>query len=146
MQEGIDVAFPNGDKLKTARRTTAGRLLFNDIMPDNMHPFIFEMLDKKFTDKQTAGKREGVDDGGYKGNGFGKKELGAIIAECHRRNGDTRTIQLLDELKALGFQEATKAGMTVAITDMEVPEERNDHPQNDRRPCQDGSIATTSVA
>ncbi len=32
---------------------------------------------------------------------------------------------LLDELKALGFQEATKAGMTVAITDMDVPEERN---------------------
>ena len=113
LQEAIDVAFPNGDGGKTIRRTTAGRLLFTDIMPDNMHPFIYKMLDDTFAKKE------------FKGNGFGKKDLGAIIAQCHRMNGDTRTIQLLDEMKALGFQEATKAGMTVAITDMEVPEERN---------------------
>jgi len=119
LQDAIDVALPN-DLLqngkgqgKSVQRTTVGRLLFMDIMPDNMHPFIFKMLDDMFAKKQ------------YKGNGFGKKDLGAIIAQCHRLNGDTRTIQLLDELKALGFQEATKAGMTVAITDMEVPEERN---------------------
>ena len=113
LQEGLDVAFPNGDGTKTVRRTTAGRMLFTDIMPDNMHPFIYKMLDDTFAKKE------------YKGNGFGKKDLGAIIAQCHRMNGDSRTIQLLDEMKALGFQEATKAGMTVAITDMEVPEERN---------------------
>ena len=113
LQEGLDVAFPNGDGTKTVRRTTAGRMLFTDIMPDNMHPFIYKMLDDTFAKKE------------FKGNGFGKKDLGAIIAQCHRMNGDSRTIQLLDEMKALGFQEATKAGMTVAITDMEVPEERN---------------------
>ncbi len=113
VQEGIDVAFSNDDGTKTVRRTTAGRLLFNDIMPDNMHPFIYKMLDDTFAKKE------------FKGNGFGKKDLGTIIAQCHRTNGDTRTIQLLDELKTLGFTEATKAGMTVAITDMEVPEERN---------------------
>jgi len=114
LQEGIDVAFLNEDGTKTVRRTTAGRLLFNDIMPENMHPFIFKMLDDTFAKKE------------FKGNGFGKKDLGAIIAQCHRTNGDTRTIQLLDELKTLGFTEATKAGMTVAITDMEVPERRNE--------------------
>ncbi len=113
LQEGVDVAFSNGDGTKTVRRTTAGRMLFTDIMPDNMHPFIYKMLDDTFAKKD------------FKGNGFGKKDLGAIIAQCHRMNGDSRTIQLLDEMKALGFQEATKAGMTVAITDMEVPEERN---------------------
>ncbi len=113
LQDGLDVAFPNGDGTKTVRRTTAGRMLFTDIMPDNMHPFIYKMLDDTFAKKE------------FKGNGFGKKDLGAIIAQCHRMNGDSRTIQLLDEMKALGFQEATKAGMTVAITDMEVPEERN---------------------
>ena len=113
LQEGLDVAFPNGDGTKTVRRTTAGRMLFTDIMPDNMHPFIYKMLDDTFAKKE------------FKGNGFGKKDLGAIIAQCHRMNGDTRTIQLLDEMKSLGFQEATKAGMTVAITDMEVPEARN---------------------
>ncbi len=114
LQEAVDVALPNPDGSgKSVRRTTAGRLLFNEIMPENMHPFIFKMLDDTFAKKE------------FKGNGFGKKDLGTIIAQCHRMNGDTRTIQLLDELKALGFQEATKAGMTVAITDMEVPEERN---------------------
>ncbi len=113
LQEGIDVALPNGDGTKSVKRVTAGRLLFSDILPDNMHPYLYEMLDKKFSTKE------------FKGNGFGKKDLGELIAQCHRTNGDTRTIQLLDELKALGFQEATKAGMTVAITDMEVPEKRN---------------------
>jgi len=107
------LAFKGQGSYKTVKRTTVGRLLFTDIMPDNMHPFIFKMLDDMFARKA------------FKGNGFGKKDLGAIIAQCHRLNGDTRTIQLLDELKALGFQEATKAGMTVAITDMEVPEKRN---------------------
>ena len=113
LQEGIDVALQNGDGTKSVKRVTAGRLLFSDILPDNMHPYLYEMLDKKFSTKE------------FKGNGFGKKDLGELIAQCHRTNGDTRTIQLLDELKALGFQEATKAGMTVAITDMEVPEKRN---------------------
>ena len=113
LQEGIDVALPNGDGTKSVKRVTAGRLLFSDILPDNMHSYLYEMLEKKFSTKK------------FKGNGFGKKDLGELIAQCHRTNGDTRTIQLLDELKALGFQEATKAGMTVAITDMEVPEKRN---------------------
>ncbi len=113
IQEQIDVSFTDAEGVRSTRRTTAGRLLLTEILPDNMHGYMFDMLDKKFAAKE------------YKGNGFGKKDLGELIAQCHRQNGDTRTIRLLDELKALGFQEATKAGMTVAITDMEVPEERN---------------------
>ncbi len=113
LHEPLEVRYKNADGSNLMRRTTAGRILFTTIMPENMHEYIFTMLEKKDKIKQGSG------------NGLGKKELGALVAECHRRNGDERTVILLDELKALGFQEATKAGMTVAITDMDVPEERN---------------------
>ena len=114
IHEPINVRFRKEDGSATeTRQTTAGRILFTNIMPNNMHDYIFDMLARKDKVKQGSG------------NGLGKKELGTIVAECHRRNGDERTVILLDELKALGFQEATKAGMTVAITDMDVPEERN---------------------
>ena len=112
IQEPIIVRMGQGDDAR--RQTTAGRLLFLDILPENMHEFVLSMLAKKDETKRGSG------------NGLGKKDLGQMVSESHRRNGDERTVILLDELKALGFQEATKAGMTVAITDMEVPEERNE--------------------
>jgi DNA-directed RNA polymerase subunit beta' len=130
-----------------AHLTTAGRLLFSDLLPENMHDHFFKMVAKKdgqyFEEIQRRRKDEkvapipgvltvAVEDEAREarfakpgGKGLGKKDLAELIAAVHRNNGDDRTIQLLDEMKSLGFKEATKAGMTVAITDMEVPEERN---------------------
>ena len=55
LQEAIDVALPNVDGPgKTVKRTTVGRLLFTDIMPDNMHPFIFKMLDDMFDEESAS--------------------------------------------------------------------------------------------
>ncbi|MEO7718784.1 MAG: DNA-directed RNA polymerase subunit beta' [Capsulimonas sp.] len=100
MQEPIDCYLKQGDdEHRTLTRTTIGRILFSNILPTNMR---------------------------YVNKLMNKKGLGELIARCHRTNGDERTIILLDELKALGFREATKAGMTVAITDMDVPEKRNE--------------------
>ena len=98
LQEPIDVGLKQPDGSRVTERMTAGRILFSNILPENMR---------------------------YVKKTMNKKELGALVAQCHRLNGDERTIRLLDELKALGFKEATKAGMTVAITDMDVPEERD---------------------
>ncbi|BDI31303.1 DNA-directed RNA polymerase subunit beta' [Capsulimonas corticalis] len=100
LHEPIDVYLKQGDdEHRTLTRTTVGRILFSNILPTNMR---------------------------YVNKLMNKKGLGELIARCHRTNGDERTIILLDELKALGFREATKAGMTVAITDMDVPEKRNE--------------------
>jgi DNA-directed RNA polymerase subunit beta' len=98
LQEPIDVAFRQPDGMKKVQRSTVGRILFSNLLPENMR---------------------------YVKKTMNKRALGELVAQCHRLNGAERTIQLLDELKALGFQEATKAGMTVAITDMEVPEARD---------------------
>ncbi len=84
--------------IKDIRETTVGRLRFSLILPEEMR---------------------------YINAVVGKKKLGQLIDECHKLKGDDRTIRLLDDLKNMGFIEATRSGITVAMTDMEVPEERN---------------------
>ena len=81
------------------RITTVGRLRFSLILPEDMR---------------------------YVNETTGKKGLGKLISRCHQAHGDERTIRLLDDLKNMGFAEATNSGITVAMTDMEVPEERNE--------------------
>ena len=98
LHDPIDVSFRK-EGVRSTLRTTVGRIIFNNLLPQNVR-FVNELMKKK--------------------------TLGELIARVHRINGDERTIILLDELKTLGFKEATKAGMTVAITDMDVPEKRND--------------------
>ena len=55
-----------------------------------------------------------------------KKALAETIMACHRRVGIGGTIKLLDDLKDLGFKWATKYGISVAITDMDPPERREE--------------------
>ncbi|HEY8342684.1 MAG TPA: DNA-directed RNA polymerase subunit beta'', partial [Calditerricola sp.] len=55
-----------------------------------------------------------------------KKFLGTIIHEVFRRFGTTRTAEILDKIKELGFAYSTKAGITIAIADIIVPKEKKD--------------------
>ncbi|CAN5420722.1 hypothetical protein BH11ARM1_BH11ARM1_04220 [soil metagenome] len=57
---------------------------------------------------------------------LGKKALSELILTCHRRSGIAATIKLLDDIKDLGFKWATKYGLSVAITDMDPPEKREE--------------------
>jgi len=77
--------------------TTCGRILFNQILPDDM-PFVNKEL--------------------------GKSALSKVITSCYERFGHERTVQLLDDLKAFGFEEATLAGISIAIDDMSIPEKK----------------------
>ncbi|CEI74362.1 MULTISPECIES: DNA-directed RNA polymerase subunit beta' [Romboutsia] len=56
-----------------------------------------------------------------------KKSLGKIIDKCFRRHGNTRTAMMLDHIKSLGFKFSTRGGITVAVADMKIPEEKKDH-------------------
>ena len=123
VNEPIKVRFTQPDGSKLIRETSVGRILFSGLLPENMHGDFYSMVEKKDQNRVEALK---TTDRERKGTGLGKKDLGELIAKMHQKNGDERTIILLDELKALGFREATKAGMTIAITDMDVPEERNE--------------------
>lgn len=51
-----------------------------------------------------------------------KKKLGALLSEIYERFGAARTAELANALKDLGFKYATKAGVTISIDDLDVPE------------------------
>lgn len=51
-----------------------------------------------------------------------KKKLGALLAQVYEKYGTARTAELANALKDLGFHYATKAGVTISIDDLDVPE------------------------
>jgi DNA-directed RNA polymerase subunit beta' len=55
----------------------------------------------------------------------GKKQLSDIIWRCYKAVGQQRTVETLDRLKELGFRSATKAGISIGITDMIIPKEKS---------------------
>ncbi len=104
----------NGDELKElvpydqeferiVVTATPGQLLFNEVLP---YPL-------RFSDDWL--QRE-----------LDKKRLAELIMSCHRKCGMGATINLLDDIKNLGFKWATRYGLTVAITDMDPPEKREE--------------------
>jgi len=80
------------------QETTCGRILFNELLP----------LDLRYVNQK-------VD----------RKLLGNLITQCHQRHGQERTVRLLDEVKSRGFRYATVAGITIAVTDLDIPQERD---------------------
>src|SRR5712692_7974104 len=79
--------------------TTTGRVLFNQIVPSDLG-FINELLNKK--------------------------RLVQIISTAFRTVWNLRTSEFLDKLKSLGFEYATKAGLSVSTGDVVVPKEKED--------------------
>jgi DNA-directed RNA polymerase subunit beta' len=79
--------------------TTAGRVLFNEVVPRELG-FINETMDKK--------------------------RLESLVGDCYGRLGPDVTSDLLDELKNLGFQFATQAGFTVGVDDVRIPPEKHE--------------------
>ncbi len=79
--------------------TTVGRVFLNQALPEN-YGFVNDLLDKK--------------------------KIGAVISDCYKRFGQTKTVQLLDDLKDLGFKQATLAGISIGICDLVVPPEKKD--------------------
>ncbi|MDR3270386.1 MAG: DNA-directed RNA polymerase subunit beta' [Peptococcaceae bacterium] len=75
--------------------TTTGRLIFNSVIPEEV---------------------------GYINEVAGKKVLGDIVAKTYRFGGYGKTAALLDGIKSLGFKYSTRAGMTVSLADIVIPE------------------------
>ena len=92
---GRETAF--GDKDARVLETTVGRVLFNEIWPPEMG-FVNKLVDKGM--------------------------LGDLIWHCHKYSGQKRTVDVLDSLKALGFEHATLAGVSIGIGDMRIPKEK----------------------
>ncbi len=78
-------------------RTTAGRVLFNSIIPDVMP---FQNREMK------------------------KKALSELVFEAYRRSGLSGTVAFLDRLKEFGFRYATMGGVSIGVEDLEIPGEK----------------------
>ncbi len=89
---------------------TVGRLIINAAIPQNLG-----FKKRKSVDDMFALEVDFV---------VGKKQLGKIIDKCIRINGFTRSTEMLDQVKALGYKYSTKASITVSIADMEIPERK----------------------
>ena len=77
--------------------TTVGRIIFNEVFPSEM---------------------------GFRNQEMEKTALRDITAECYRRLSNEATAEVLDSIKQLGFHYASKAGITIAINDIEVSPEK----------------------
>jgi DNA-directed RNA polymerase subunit beta' len=78
--------------------TTIGRLLFNEVLPPEI---------------------------GFVDRLMGSKELTALVRDVFRKLGNTRTVDVLDQLKKTGHYHATKAGISIGIDDVVVPPEKD---------------------
>jgi DNA-directed RNA polymerase subunit beta' len=111
--------------------TTVGKIIFNEIYPADL-PYINEankdnltigLPDKHFIFDKGANVRERILQGESL-KAIGKDFLGVIISECFRRFQTTRSSVILDKIKELGFTYSTKAGITIAVSDVVVPKEK----------------------
>ena len=78
------------------------------------------------SDAKSAILHGGKDGQWYLGYKTGKKELGKLVARCFDTFGGSKTAEVIDNVKNLGYHYACLAGMTVAISDIIVPPEKKE--------------------
>jgi len=75
--------------------TTVGRCIFNDVLPEGLAFYNYPL---------------------------GARGAGRVISDCYQRLGRSATLDLLDNIKTLGFHQATLAGLSFGVTDLRVPD------------------------
>ena len=86
-----------GDAESSIITTTVGRVFFNEIWPDAL---------------------------GFVNSTVTKKNLEKLIWQCYQVAGHEETVHVLDRLKNLGFEHATRAGISIGLVDMIIPDEK----------------------
>lgn len=77
--------------------TTPGRVLFNRIVPDEL---------------------------GFQNYSLPSKRMERLILDCYKKAGLEKTVRFLDDLKNLGFKEATKSAISMGVCDIPIPESK----------------------
>jgi DNA-directed RNA polymerase subunit beta' len=89
--------YADNNPRKRIIETSPGRVLFNRALPKEMR-FVNELMDKAAVNE--------------------------LINRVYRRLGDEVTIDVADKIKDIGFHFATRSGVTIAVSDLTIPEER----------------------
>ena len=100
----------DGSILRGKVPSTLGRLLFNEILPQDLG----------FVDRTVPGN-ELLPEVDFL---VGKKQLKQILEKVINTHGATKTAEVLDAIKAMGYKYSTRAAMTVSISDMTVPPQK----------------------
>ncbi len=101
----------NGRSRKGIIDTTVGRIIFNEIIPQDLG-----FVDRSLPENIFKFEIDFL---------TGKKELGKIINRCIHKHPATETAEVLDAIKSLGYQYSTRAALTVSVSDMKIPEAKN---------------------
>ncbi len=86
-----------GNKDAKVIETTVGCVIFNEIWPEGL---------------------------GFVNFAVDKGKLGDVIWKCYQVSGHQKTVEVLDKLKQLGFEWATRSGVSIGMQDMIIPEEK----------------------
>ena len=98
--EDKEVALHARVKIRIGGRlidTNVGRIIFNQALPKQL-PFVNETMEKA--------------------------QVSKVIAACYKRFGHSRVVTLLDDLKKMGFEHATLAGISISVDDLVIPKEK----------------------
>lgn len=112
--------------------TTVGKIVFNSMFPEDF-PYINEVSKENFVstpDKYFVSPGQNIKE--YIEamplvDAVKKKDLGKVIAEVFKRYDADQTAEILDQIKSLGFEYSTVAGITVALSDIEVAPHKNEY-------------------
>ena len=102
--------MPDGSVMTGTVESTLGRFLFNEILPQDLG----------FVDRKVPGNELSLEVDFH----VGKKGLKQILGKVINTHGATRTAEVLDDIKAMGYKYSTRAAMTVSISDMTVPPQK----------------------
>ena len=107
---------PEGEEVSGIVESTLGRFIFNEILPQDLgfveriNPEDYLKLEVDFH--------------------VGKKGLKQILEKVINTHGASKTAEVLDAIKATGYKYSTRAAMTVSISDMTVPEQKQQMLEN----------------
>ncbi|MBN2221799.1 MAG: DNA-directed RNA polymerase subunit beta' [Vallitaleaceae bacterium] len=102
----------NGELKKQIVDITVGRIVFNEIIPQNLG-----FVDRENSDNDFLYEIDFL---------VGKKKLQQILHRCIDIHGSTKTSEVLDNIKKLGFKYSTRGAITVSVSDMVVPEKKKE--------------------
>ncbi len=106
----ITKADADGNEVSGIVESTLGRFIFNEIIPQDLG-FVDRTKPENFLLPEIDFH-------------VGKKGLKQILEKVINTHGATRTAEVLDDIKSIGYKYSTRAAMTVSISDMTVPAEK----------------------
>ena len=102
--------MPDGSELTGTVESTLGRFLFNEIIPQDLG-----YVNRSIPGNELLPEVDFL---------VGKKQLKQILEKVINTHGATKTAEVLDAIKAMGYKYSTRAAMTVSISDMTVPPQK----------------------